>query len=131
MKTNGFEIKIDEKDSIVIINVVWKVSKQDFDNAKKDVNKLIEKTGKINWIILHLVDAPKWESFSAYLAHFTFVKEMHREVPYVAFVTDSMIWEIWEHLGNHFVKATVKHFKYDELEKAKAWILSDEDKKLK
>jgi len=128
--TKWFNITIDEKNSIVTLEPVDKLSKEDFDEVKNKVNDLIEKTWKINWIILYIKNWPSWDGLSWYLAHFSFVKDMHKKVPYVAFVTNSMLGEVGEHIWNHFVNATVKHFKYDELEKAKQWILSDEDWKI-
>ena len=46
----------------------------------------------------------------------------HKKVSHVAFVTDSPIGEIAEHVGNHFVNAEIKSFTFNELEESIRWI---------
>jgi len=53
-----------------------------------------------------------------------FLKEHHKHIKKLAFVTDSFVGEMSEKIGSHFVSAEVKNFDYDALEKAKEWIVS-------
>jgi hypothetical protein len=38
-------------------------------------------------------------------------------------VTDSKVADVAESLGKHFIKASIKHFSFNELESAKRWML--------
>jgi hypothetical protein len=58
-------------------------------------------------------------------SHLTFVKEHHKKIPRIAFVTDSIISNLAETIGSHFVSADIKSFHYDEINKARAWILGE------
>ena len=51
------------------------------------------------------------------------VKEHHKKVPRIAFVTDSRIGDVAESVASHFVSAEIKNFDYGELDKAEQWIL--------
>ena len=42
--------------------------------------------------------------------------------PYVAFVTDAAVIDLFPAVVSHFVKAEIKHFDFDEFEKAVEWI---------
>jgi hypothetical protein len=61
------------------------------------------------------------------MSHFKFIKNHQKKVAYLAFVTDATIWILVEHIWDYFVHAKIRNFDYEELEKAKKWILSDED----
>jgi len=119
------EISLDEKSKIVILKPNGALSKEDFKQVTKVIDPFIEKAGKINGVIIYTESFPGWDSFMALVEHLKFVKEHHKQISHVAFVTDSTVGEFAEHMGNHFVSAEVKHFSFNELEDAKSWILED------
>ena len=82
-------------------------------------------TGGLKGLIIHSESFPGWDSFQAMHSHLTFVKEHHKIIPRIAFVTDSIISNLAETIGSHFVSADIKSFDYGELDKARAWILGD------
>jgi hypothetical protein len=51
-----------------------------------------------------------------------FVKEHHKKVSRIAFVTNSPIGSIAEKIANHFVNAEIKNFPFGDLEASKKWI---------
>ncbi len=77
----------------------------------------------LSGVIIYVENFPGWDSFAALSSHLKFVKEHHRYVRRVAFVTDSSIADIAEKVASHFVAAQVKHFPFSELDRAKLWIL--------
>ena len=93
-----------------------------FTSAASIIDGYIEKAGKLNGIIIQVESFSGWDSFSGFTAHMKFVKEHHKEVSYVALVTDSLLAEFAEHIVNHFVSAEVKHFSFDALDDATKWI---------
>ena len=119
------EISLDEKSKIAILKPTGALSKDDFKEVTKVIDPFIEKAGKINGVIIYTESFPGWDSFMALLEHLKFVKEHHKNISYVAFVTDSAVGKLAEGIGNHFVSAEVKHFSFSELEDAKRWILED------
>jgi hypothetical protein len=116
-------VKLDQEDGIVILEPNGALTKSDFESAANAINPFIEKLGKLNGIIIHVKSFPGWDSFAALITHLKFIKDHHQKVTHVAFVTDSPIGNIAEKLGNHFVKAEVKDFSFNELEQAHNWVL--------
>lgn len=120
-------LKVDfiEPEGIAILEPDGKLSENDFKSAAKMIDPYIEKAGKLNGLIIHTKSFPGWDSFSSFITHMKFVKEHHKKVSHVAFVTDSPIGRIAEDVASHFVNAEVKSFAFDELEASKKWIHLD------
>ena len=115
-------IKLDERASIAILEPDGELSEADFKAAADIIDPYLEKLGQLNGIIIHVKSFPGWDSFSALITHFKFIRDHHKKVSHVAFVTDSPIGEIAEHVGNHFVNAEIKSFTFNELEESIRWI---------
>jgi len=116
-------IKLDEKNGLAIFEPDEKLSEADFKSAVDIIDPYINRSGKLNGLIIATKEFPGWESFAALLSHLTFVKEHHKKILFIAFVTDSPIGNLAEHLVNHFVSAQIKSFKFNELQAAKTWII--------
>jgi len=115
-------VNLNEIDGIAILEPDGALSKEDFISAAEIIDPYIEKSGKLNGVIIHVKSFPGWDSFSALITHLKFIGEHHKKVSHVAFVTDSPIGGFSEHVASHFVKAQIKNFSYDELENARMWI---------
>jgi hypothetical protein len=121
-------VNLNEIEGIAILEPDSELSEADFISAAKIIDPYIEKFGKLSGIIIHVKSFPGWDSFSALIRHLKFVKEHHKKVSHVAFVTDSPIGGIAEHVASHFVSAKIKSFTFSELEEARRWIEDDENK---
>lgn len=119
--------QFDEFDKIAILEPDGALSKEDFEVASESIDPFIIRYGKLQGIIIYTQGFPGWKSFSALIEHLKFINDFHQKVAHIAFVTNSMIGDISEHVGSHFVNAKIKHFTFDKLEEAKAWILTEED----
>ena len=116
-------VKLDQEDGVVTLEPNGALTKSDFESAAKEIDPYLEKSGKLNGIIIHVKSFPGWDSFAALITHLKFIKDYHQKVTHVAFVTDSPIGNIAEKLSSHFVEAGVKEFAFNELEQAKNWVL--------
>jgi len=117
------KINLDKSSGILMVEPDGKLTENDFVEASKIIDPYIKETGKLNGIIIHSQSFPGWESFGAMVTHFKFVKNHQQCISHVAIATNSSIGNTAEHLANHFVKAEIKSFAYDEIEQAKKWIL--------
>jgi len=118
-------ITTNEKDFTVILEPKDALTKEDFIKAKKIIDPFIQKHGKLHGIIIYTKDFPGWDSFTALISHLKFIKNHHKKVCCIAFVTDSLVGELAEHIASHFVSAKVKNFPFNSLEEAKNWIISE------
>lgn len=116
-------INLDKENGIAILEPSAKLSESDFNSAVRIIDPYINESGTLNGLIIATQEFPGWESFSALLSHLSFVKEHHKKVSFVAFVTDSSVGNLAEHIASHFISAEIKSFKYNELQEAKNWII--------
>ena len=116
-------ININEVDGIAILDPDGELTASDFKSAARIIDPYIEKTGRLNGIIIHVKSFPGWDSFSALMTHLTFVKDHHKKVACIAFATNSPIGGFAEHVASHFVNARIKAFSFDEMDAAKQWII--------
>jgi hypothetical protein len=120
-------VKLNEIDGIAMLEPDGELSEADFKAAAKVIDPYIEKTGKLQGIIIYTKSFPGWESFSALITHLKFIKEHHKKVSRIAIVTDSTIGGFVEHVAKHFVRAKINSFPFSEIEKAKQWLISGEN----
>ena len=121
-------VRIDEVHLIAIFEPKGPLTENDFKSAAKAVDPLIEKSGRLNGIIIHTKSFPGWESFAALSSHLRFVKDHHKKVSRIAVVTDSKVGNIAEAIASHFVKAEIQVFPYHEFENANKWVIGDTQK---
>jgi hypothetical protein len=116
-------VELDEVTGIAILKPDGALSEKDFIYASSVIDPYIEKSGKLNGLIINTRKFPGWESFGSLIKHFKFVKDHHKKLSHVAIVTDSVLGNFAETIVSHFVSAEIKHFAFDELSKAQSWVL--------
>jgi hypothetical protein len=115
--------ELDENTGVLTVRPEGKLETQDFLTLSGVVDPFIDERGRLNGIIIVTERFPGWEDFNGMIEHMRFVRNHHRKIAKVAIVTDSKIADVAESLGKHFVKASIKHFSFKELESAKGWML--------
>lgn len=115
--------ELDENAGVLTVRPEGKLETQDFLTLSEVVDPFIKKREGLNGIIIVTKKFPGWKDFSGMIEHMRFVHNHHRKIAKVAIVTDSKIADVAESLGKHFVKASIKHFSFKELESAKGWLL--------
>ncbi len=116
--------ELDENAGVLTVRPEGKLEAQDFQTLSKVVDPFIEERGKLNGIIIVTERFPGWEDFNGMIEHMRFVRNHHRNIAKVAIVTDSKVADVAESLGRHFVKASIKHFSFKEIESARRWMLN-------
>ena len=120
-------IQIDTENGIAILSPDDKLSEADFKNAAETIDPYIEQHEKLNGLIIATESFPGWESFAGLISHLTFVKDHHKKIKHIDFVTNSPLGSLAEHLASHFVSAQISAFKYSDLDLAKLWIIENND----
>jgi SpoIIAA-like len=106
---------------VIVVEVKEALRAQDFDALALTADAWIEAHGELQGLVIHAREFPGWENLATLLRHVKFVRDHHRRVKRIALAADSRLTSLAPRLGNHFVKAEVKGFAYDELDKAIAW----------
>ena len=120
------KVKLNENSAVAVLEPDGELKVDDFLNVTRIIDPYIKRHGKLKGIIIHVKDFPGWNSFSALKSHLKFVNEHHKLVSHVAFVTDSVIGELAENIADHFIKAKIKNFDFDEINEATSWIENDD-----
>jgi hypothetical protein len=107
--------------SVIVVEIKEALRAQDFDALALTADTWIEAHGDLQGVVLHAREFPGWENFGSFLRHAKFVRDHHRKVKKVALSADSKLAGLVPRFGEHFVKAEVRSFAYDELESAIKW----------
>lgn len=121
-----YELNSDK--GILIVTPVDPLEASDFERLASEVDPFIEKAGKLHGLLIHAESFPGWKNFGGLVSHLKFVKNHHREIEKIAAVTDSSFLSIMPRIAGHFVKAEIKHFKFNDKEKALEWLLKEKPK---
>jgi hypothetical protein len=115
-------VDLDEENGIATLEPGSVLTKSDFKSVATVLDPYIEKTGRLNGLVIHTKSFPGWDSFAALFTHLRFVKDHHKNISRVAFSTDSVIGNLAEVIASHFVSAEIKRFSYQEIENARLWV---------
>ena len=116
---------LDENSGVLTVRPQGKLETQDFLTISEVVDPYIKKREGLKGILIVTKKFPGWEDFRGMIEHMEFVRNHHHKIAKVAMVTDSKIADVAESLGKHFIKASIRHFSFEELESAKRWILKN------
>ena len=98
------------------------LTKDDFAAIADRIDPIIDNKGTLDGLIVKTRDFPGWEGLGDVIAHFRFITNHHRLIKKIELVTDAKIAEIFPVIVDHFVKAEVKQFRFDDFDEAVAWI---------
>jgi len=117
------KIELDEVAAIATLRPDGPLTEEGFEKVSQTLDPYIEKSGILKGLIIETESFPGWESFSAFLHHFQFVKEHHKKIARIALVTNSAVGDMAEKITKHFVAAEIRHFSYGEMDRARNWIV--------
>ena len=117
-----------KEEGIIIVEPTGPLEQADFEKLAKEIDTHCEDSSRLAGLIIHTKLFPGWDNFNAFLQHMKFVKEHHNTIQHIAIVTNSILGTIGPAIANIFVSAQVKHFKYDNINKAKQWIKKESSK---
>lgn len=116
-------VKIDKINHIAVLEPDGPLTEKDFKEAAKQVDALIAEFGKLIGIVIHAKSFPGWNSIAGLVEHLKFLHEFHTRMSRVALATESIAAHIAEVFATHFVAAEIRIFSYDEIDKARQWVI--------
>lgn len=117
------DYELDGEHNILVVQPKAALDASDFTELAKAVDPQIEARGDLAGLIISAASFPGWDSFKAMVTHFRFVRDHHKHIKKIAVVTDSHLADVAEHLGSHFVSASIQHFPAGQVEQARQWII--------
>ncbi len=119
------DYELNREDSILILKPAGPLESTDFEKLVREVDPYIIEKGKLNGLMIYAKSFPGWDNFAAFLSHMKFVKNHHRKVKKIAAVTGGGFLSIMPQVANHFIRAEVRHFDYDDKDAALNWLKAD------
>lgn len=113
--------KLDEKKSMVVVEIRNKLSVADFKKLSNIIDPWIERNLQLKSIVIHVKKFPFWKNLDGMIAHFSFIKNHHKKIGKIAISADGILPHIAPKLAKYFIKAEIKEFSYSDLERAKEW----------
>ena len=112
---------------ILIVTPEGPLEQADFEAIARVADPYIESKGALNGLMIYTESFPGWNDFSGLVSHIRFVKDHQKAIKKVAAVTDSGFLSILPGIADHFVKAEIRHFEYDDRDDAMEWLMKDAD----
>ena len=106
---------------VIVVEVKHALNAQDFDALALTADPWIESHGELEGLVIRARAFPGWENLGSLVRHMQFVRDHHRKVKRIALATDGRLANLGPRIGEHFVRAEVRSFGYDELDAAVAW----------
>jgi len=106
---------------VIVVEIKDALRPSDFAALATTADQWISTHAGLNGLVIHAHHFPGWESLRGVISHVRFVRDHHRDVKRIALVTDSRLASLTLTLADHFVRAEVKVFGYEELTAATAW----------
>ena len=113
---------------VIVAEVKQALRAQDFDALALTADTWIESHGSLRGLVIHAREFPGWENLGSFFRHLRFIRNHHRNVDRVALAVDGRLASLAPRLADHFVKAEMKNFPYDEIDNAIAWAGQGDDK---
>jgi hypothetical protein len=107
---------------ILIVSPVGPLAASDFKHLAEEIDPYIEQNGRLHGLMIYTEYFPGWENFAGLVSHLKFVKDHQSQIEKVAAVSDSGFIAVMPSVVRHFVKAKVRHFDYDDKDKALEWL---------
>jgi hypothetical protein len=111
-------------DGILVVSPADKLQSTDFERLRLLADPYIEEHGDLKGMLIDAESFFGWEDFSSMLSHIRFVRNYHEKIERVAAVTDNGFLAILPAVADHFVAAEVRHFDFQDRDKALNWLRS-------
>lgn len=113
--------RLDTDLGVLVIEPHGPLRAADFDTLSLVVDPWIAKHGELHGLVVHTENFPGWDKLASVLRHIRFIHDHHRKIGRIALVADTKLADLAPQVTEHFVRAELRHFPYDQLEQAIAW----------
>jgi hypothetical protein len=115
-------VEVDSNAHVAILKPRDSLTEDDFETVKGILDPYIDQTGRLDGVIVQARKFPAQESFKELTSHLRFSHDQHEKIPRIAVVSDSAFPNVKKTLSEHFSKADIQTFAFQDFEKAKRWV---------
>lgn len=114
---------LDRENLVLTVTPEGKLEAADFAQLAEALDPVLEELGPLKGLLIETETFPGWQDFAALISHLRFVRDHHARIKRVAAVTDSAFLAILPQVASHFIKAEVRHFKFQDRVTALDWVM--------
>ena len=116
----GVQLHEENEGKVLIVKVSGKLSKEDYQQLVPEVERLIEKVGKLH-LLLEMHDFHGWDA-GALWEDIKFDVKHFKDIERLAFVGEKKWEKGMSVFCKPFTTARIKYFDLDEIEQAREWV---------
>jgi hypothetical protein len=117
----GVRHRLIAETGVIVVEVTTALRAQDFDALSATADTWIAAHGDLQGLVIHTREFPGWENFGSLVRHIRFIHDHHQKIRRIALAADTKLASLAPRVAEHFVKAEIKTFGYDEIASAIAW----------
>ena len=107
---------------VLIVKPLGPLAAEDFAAIAHDADGYIESHDALNGLMICLEKFRGWKNIQGLWSHLRFVRDHHKKIKKVAFVSNSKIAELVINVAKYFVHPEARYFKYNQEGSAMNWI---------
>lgn len=115
-------LSLNRNKGYAILAVTGPISVYDIENLTKEVDQYIDEFGELSGLIIKVEKFPGWDNLDSFFHHLKFIKDHHKVIGKVGFMTQDNLISNFPSLANHFVKAELRRFNFGHMDEAVDWI---------
>ena len=116
------QLEMHHDKGVLIVKPQGPLEAEDFAAITRDAHGYIESNGALDGFMICAQKFPGYKNPKGLWSHLRFVRQHHRKIKKVAFVSDSRFYEIASRVISRCVRPKVKHFGYKHEDLAMNWI---------
>jgi hypothetical protein len=117
-------VTLDKTKQLLILEPQAVLTKEDFTYLATVVDPYLDEGNTLKGLMIKTKNFPGWDSVSALKEHISFIKQHHKKIEKLAFVTNSSFLDVISSIAGAFVHPTINKFKYNASDDAIKWLLS-------
>ena len=121
-ETSDLKFELIPDPGVLILEPRGELESGDFERLSAEVDPFIEQAGSLHGLMIVAAHFPGWDDFSALASHVRFVRDHHKKIRRIAFVTDDQLLSIVPRFGAQFLVAEAKVFPMAERDAALTWV---------
>jgi hypothetical protein len=116
------QLELRSDNGVLIVKPLGPLAADDFVTIAHTADDYIEARGALSGLMICFEKFPGWENIQGLCSHLQFVRDHHRKIRKVAFVSNSKIVKLVINIAKYFVHPEARYFKYNQENSAMQWI---------
>ncbi|MEM7435747.1 MAG: STAS/SEC14 domain-containing protein [Myxococcota bacterium] len=124
-ETSDLRFELIKAKGVLVLEPKGELEAGDFERVGAEVDPYIAESGGLQGLMIVAEHFPGWDDFTALTSHLRFVREHHRQIRRIAFVTDDRLLSVLPRISAQFLVAESRAFPMAERDDALLWVGGD------